>query len=138
MAKWILPSEKDLKQEYFVEVELKGNKHLFPTFEDFLFAIENGKVELLTTASDRKIGYRSRTSTREELLNLIRGYKSYPKFRNEETIDNLYYRIKNDKSMTMPIVLQFENGSRRILSGNTRLDVAFQLKKQPKVLVINA
>jgi hypothetical protein len=72
------------------------------------------------------------------LLNLIRSYRSYPEFRNEQTIDNLYSLIGRDMPMTMPIVLMFrESGKMRILGGNTRLDVAFQLNKTPKVLVVH-
>lgn len=133
---WIKPSLESLKQEFHVEVVLKGNK-FFDSEEDFLSAAEQGEVMTLTPETDRQIAYRSRTRSRAQLLNLIRGYRSYPEFRNEKTIDNLYNRIGSNQEMTMPIVIRFPNGSMRVLAGNTRLDVAFQLGREPQVLVLN-
>jgi hypothetical protein len=37
--------------------------------------------------------------------------------------------------MDLPIVIQ-DNGYKRIFSGNTRMDIAFQLGINPKVLLI--
>lgn len=135
---WTKPSEADLKHEYFVEIELKGN-NFFDSEEAFLQAASEGDVLELDGVTDAYIGYRSHTRSKEQLLNLIRSYRSYPEFRNEQTIANLYERIGNDMPMTMPIVLMFkESGKMRVLGGNTRLDVAFQLNKTPKVLVVTA
>lgn len=133
---WIKPSLENLKQEFHVEVVLKGNK-FFDSEEEFLQAAEQGEVMTLTPEIDRQIAYRSRTRSRSQLLNLIRGYRSYPEFRNEKTIDNLYNRIGSNQEMTMPIVIRFPNGSMRVLAGNTRLDVAFQLGHEPQILVLN-
>lgn len=133
---WTRPTEENLKQEYHVEVVLKGNS-FFSSEEQFLEAAEKAEVVELSEELDRNISYRSRTSSKSQLLNLIRGYRSYPEFRNEATIENLYDRIGNGLSMTMPIVLRFGNGSMRVLAGNTRLDVAFQLGKTPKVIVVD-
>lgn len=133
---WTKPSTKDLKQEYHVEITLKGLKG-FKDEAQFLQAAKNGTVLTLDAATDRKIGYRSRTKSKEQLLSLIKGYRSYPEFRNEDTIENLYKRIGQGMSMTMPLVLRYSDGKMRVLAGNTRLDVAFQLKKTPKVLVLD-
>jgi hypothetical protein len=38
--------------------------------------------------------------------------------------------------MDYPIVIEDENGSRRIFSGNTRMDIAFQKNINPKVLLV--
>ena len=133
---WTKPSVKDLKQEYHVEVTLKGLKG-FKNEAEFLEAAKNGTVMTLDAATDRKIEYRSHTKSKEQLLSLIKGYRSYPEFRNEDTIENLYKRIGGGMSMTMPLVLRYSNGRMRVLAGNTRLDVAFQLKKTPKVLVLD-
>lgn len=108
----------------------------FPTFEDFKAAADAGKVMEVTPAMDSKITYRSGTTSKAELLNLIRGYASYPQYRNEKTIDGLYAAFQNNTEMTMPIVLEFPNGKLRVMGGNTRMDVAFQLGVNPKVLVI--
>jgi len=135
MATWIKPTEENLKHEFKVEIELKGN-NFFSSWEQFKTQADAAQVVELTAAMDRKISYRSRTKSKQQLINLIRGYRSYPEFRNEQTIENLYTRISNDETMTMPIVLKFNNGQMRVLGGNTRLDVAFQLGKTPKVLMI--
>ena len=136
MNSWIIPNKEALELEYYVEVELKGHKDWFPTSEAFLDACAVGEVTDLTADMNKKVAYRSNTKTKDQLLNLIRGYASYPEFRNEDTIDNLYERIGNDKSMNMPIVLDFGDDTYRVLCGNTRLDVAFQLGQIPKVLIV--
>ena len=38
--------------------------------------------------------------------------------------------------MDYPIVIEDEDGSKRVFSGNTRMDIAFQLGINPKVLLI--
>ena len=139
MTAWILPSDENLATEYMVEVQFKGGEGRW--FEDkaaFLAACAEGEVVELDEDFNSLIAYRSNTRTKDQLLNLIRGYASYPEFRNEKTVDNLYERIGNEESMTMPIVMDFGNHDFRVLCGNTRLDVAFQLGKTPKVLVIKA
>ena len=40
--------------------------------------------------------------------------------------------------MDYPIVIEFSNGSKRVFSGNTRMDIAFQLGINPKVLLIKS
>lgn len=133
---WIRPSTENLKQEYHVEVVLKGN-NFFDSEQQFLQAAENGQVVTVDSETDRQIAYRSHTRSKDQLLGLIRGYRSYPEFRNENTIENLYTRIGNGQSMTMPLVVRFSNGSMRVLAGNTRMDVAFQLGVNPQVLIID-
>jgi hypothetical protein len=85
---------------------------------------------------DSRISYRSGTQSYEELLNLIKGYRSYPEFRNEKTLKGLYDAFDRRGEMTMPIVLKFKNGNMRVMGGNTRMDVAFQKGYLPKVLLI--
>ena len=135
MATWIKPTEENLKHEFKVEIQLKGND-FFDSYDQFKVQADKAAVVELTRDIDRKISYRSRTSSKQQLINLIRSYRSYPEFRNEQTIENLYDRIGAGETMTMPIVLKFKDGSMRVLGGNTRLDVAFQLGVNPKVLMI--
>jgi len=138
--KWVKPKIKDLKQEYHVEYELKGLGDMYddpwPSVSDFISATKTAKVVEITPAVDRKISYRSRTSTHTQLLNLIKGYRSYPEFRNEKTLQNLYDRIEQNKELTMPIVLKSRQGM-RVMAGNTRMDVAFHTGNNPKVLMID-
>jgi hypothetical protein len=133
--KWKIPSNSQLKQEFKVEHELKGNT-FFESEDQFMEAIKNATVEEITPELDALIGYRSRTASKDALVNMSKGYKSWPKFRNEGTIDAIYEGLSTGKKMDMPIVLEFPNGTRRIFSGNTRMDASFQLGKNPKVLVV--
>jgi hypothetical protein len=139
-ANWVRPSDKDLEHEYKIEYLIKPLKNMtgnaFPTLESFLDAAKKGKVITLTKEEDRKIQYRSHTQNKEELLALIKGYASYPQYRNEKTIESIYDGFKSNQKMSMPVVLQFKNGPKRIMGGNTRLDVAQHLGIQPKVLLI--
>lgn len=134
---WVLPNYEQLKLEYRVEHELKYND-FFDSFEEFMEACENGEVVEINENEDRQISYRSRTESPKELFNLITGYTSYPEFRNETTLRAIYDGFKNNKPMTMPIVIEFSNLRRRVFSGNTRMDAAFQLGINPKVLLIKS
>lgn len=138
---WVRPSKEDLALEYKVEYEIKPLKQLtgdaFPTLQSFLRAASKAKVMKVTPSIDRKIEYRSRTTSKSALLSLIRGYASYPEFRNEETIQAIYDGFRSNAPMKMPIVLQFSDGRMRIMGGNTRMDVAQHSGVTPKVLLID-
>jgi hypothetical protein len=134
---WNMPSLSQLKQEFRVEHELKGND-FFDSEEDFLQAVQNGKTITVTPSIDAQIDYRSGTTSKDELLDLIRSYRSYPKYRNEETIQSLYDAFETNQSIDLPIIIEFVDGSKRIFSGNTRMDIAFQLGINPKALLIKS
>lgn len=134
-SNWKMPSLSQLKQEFKIEQEMKGNE-FWDSEEEFLNAVKNGKIVTITPSKDQNINYRSGTESYEELLNLIRGYKSYPEFRNEETLKAIYDGFKENKAMDYPIIIEDAKGNRRIFSGNTRMDIAFQLGINPKVLLI--
>ncbi len=134
---WVEPSIDSLKKEFKIEHELKGHD-FFDSEEDFLEAARKAKVVTITPSEDTRIAYRSGTESKEELLNLIKSYRSYPKYRNEETLENMYNRLKTNQPMDMPIVLEFGDGQRRIFAGNTRMDIAYQLGVNPKVFLIKA
>lgn len=137
---WVRPNDKDLELEYKIEYEIKPLKAMtnnaFPTVDSFKKAAKAAKVINLTPNVDSKIAYRSRTRTKEQILNLIRGYASYPQFRNEKTIDNIYKAFEENKPMTMPIVLKMPDGSMRIMGGNTRADIAAQLGITPQAILV--
>ena len=134
-SNWVMPSLSSLKQEFKIEQEMKGNE-FWEDEEDFLNAVKNGKIVTINSSEDQNIDYRSGTTSYEELLDLIQGYRSYPEFRNEKTLKAIYDGFKENKAMDYPIVIKDENGYRRIFSGNTRMDIAFQLGIEPKVLLI--
>jgi hypothetical protein len=134
-SNWKIPSLSKLKQEFKIEQEMKGNE-FWEDEEDFLNAIENGNTITITPSEDQDIDYRSGTESYDELLDLIKSYRSYPEFRNEETLKAIYDGFKNNQSMDYPIVIEDKDGYRRVFSGNTRMDIAFQLGINPKVLLI--
>jgi hypothetical protein len=134
---WKVPSTNQLKLEFKVEHELKDN-YFWDSEEAFLQSISEGDIISISPQDDRKISYRSRTVSKEDLLSLIRGYRSYPQFRNEETVEKIYEGFMNNDPMDLPIVIEFSNGTRRIFSGNTRMDIAFQLGIVPKVLLVQS
>ena len=141
MVKWVAPNEENLRQEYKIEYQKHIRSQfgeLFPTYEDFANAVHTARVETLTRAADARIQNRSHTRNRQQLLSLIKSYRSYPVHRNEKTIDHLIDVIsgKTPGTMTMPIVLEFPDGDRHIMSGNTRLDIAWWYHDRVPVVVV--
>lgn len=140
-SNWRRPSEEELRQEYRVEYEIKPALRSWlddswPRVEDFLAAVkENSRVISVTDDLDRQIEYRSRTRNREQLRSLISSYRSWPEFRNDDTLSALYQGFEEGRSMTMPIVVEYQ-GDLRIMAGNTRMDVAQHLGITPRVLLI--
>jgi len=134
-SNWKIPLLSQLKQEFKIEQEMKGNE-FWEDEEAFLNAVENGEIVTITPSEDQDIDYRSRTTSYEELLDLIQGYRSYPEFRNKKTLKAIYDGFKNNQPMDYPIVIEDEDGYRRVFSGNTRMDIAFQLGINPKVLLV--
>ncbi len=136
-SSWVKPSVDSLKKEFKIEHELKGHD-FFDSEEEFLEAARKAQVVTITPSEDARIAYRSGTESKEELLSLIKSYRSYPKYRNEKTLENMYNRFEQNETMDMPIVIEFSNGQRRVFAGNTRMDIAFQLGINPKVFLIRA
>lgn len=133
-SNWIIPSTAQLKQEFNVEHEKKG-MHFFKNESDFLEAAKKAKIITVTKSINSQIENRSNTTSFEDLLDLITSYRSYPKYRNEDTLKAMYTAFKENKEMDCPIILQTRT-SMRIFSGNTRMDIAFQLGINPKALLI--
>jgi hypothetical protein len=136
-SNWTMPSLSQLKQEFKIEQEMKGNE-FWEDEANFLNAIKNSKIVTITPSEDQDIDYRSGIESYDELLDLIKSYQSYPEFRNEKTLQSIYDGFKNNSPMDLPVVIEFEDGSRRVFSGNTRMDVAFQLGINPKVLLVKS
>lgn len=135
-SNWKRPSISDLKREYRVEHELKGLNY-FESEADFLKACKNGNVVKITKSMNSRIQNRSNTSSFEELLSLIKTYRSYPKYRNEKTLKSIYDGFKKGESMDLPIIIDEPKHGMRVFSGNTRLDIAFQLGITPMALILN-
>ena len=133
---WTTPSIPTLQREFNVEQVLK-NKNFFPNQNSFLNAVKNATVQEITPEIDATIEYRSGTTTKDQLIALSKTYRSWPEYRNEETINSIYDGLSSGKDMEMPMVLQFPNGNKRVFSGNTRMDAARQLGINPNVLMLN-
>lgn len=137
---WVRPSDAMLKQEY--EIEYKKhlvhelNKDAFPNLNSFLRAAKEAEIVVITKGIDSRIMNRSRTKSMASLLQLIKTYRSYPKFRNEKSLKGIEDALLAGKPMDMPIVVKDESGLMRVFSGNTRMDIAFMNGIQPKVLMI--
>jgi hypothetical protein len=134
---WVIPSLTQLKLEFKVEHELKNYKY-WNNESEFIDAVKNGEIVSITSSQDDNIYNRSQTETYDELIDLISSYGSYPEFRNEKTVKDIYEGFKNNKPMNLPIIIELKNGKRRIMSGNTRMDIAFQLGITPKVIIIKS
>ncbi len=138
--KWIRPNDNQIALEYKVEYTFKpelqritGNA--FPSLETFKKAVNNAEVIEITPSMDRKIQNRSYTKNKKELLSLVKGYASWPEFRNFNTVDNIYKAFEKGGEMFMPFVIETKNGM-RVMAGNTRMDISFQMGVNPKVLLI--
>lgn len=125
---WKVPLEDKLKQEF--QREHVSKKHdFFDSEKEFLDAVtdadENKRIITITNEDDKLIDYRSRTTDKEDLLDLISTYQSWKQgFRTKETLNAIYDGFMNNLPMELPIVIEFADGKRRVFSGNTRMDVA--------------
>lgn len=138
---WVRPSDASIRKEYQIEY-LKHlihqlPKNIFPNEAGFVKAVKTAPEMVVTAAIDSRIENRSNTSNMEELLDLISGYRSFPKFRNADTLKALEKRIAAKQPVDMPIVVKFPGGRMRILSGNTRMDIAFMRGITPKVILLD-
>lgn len=133
---WHMPTDDVLRREFKVEHEMKGLNY-FDSPQEFIDAVKGGKIITVNNSLDKRIMRRSRTADFNSLLRLIKGYRSYPEFRNEKTLQDLYDGFKEGRPMEYPIVFNLPGGKLMIFSGNTRMDVAFQLGVEPKVILVD-
>lgn len=136
---WVMPTITELEKEYDIEYIKKGlGMMLGEPWEDKNDFVEHAlrsSIVRISPEEDSKIDYRSHTKSFDELHSLIKTYRSYGTFRSEETLKAIYDGFMDGNEMTLPIVLRYNN-KRRVLSGNTRMDVAFRLGVPVKVLEI--
>ncbi len=133
-SNWVQPTIEDLKREFMVEHEFKGLDY-FESEEDFIESCLNSDIQEITPEDDEYIDNRSHTQSYNEIISMIRHYASYPQYRNEQTVKDIYQGFENNSPMVYPIVFD-EDGDRFVFSGNTRMDIAFQLGINPKVLIV--
>jgi hypothetical protein len=132
---WVDNSTADLQQEYNVEYQYHVRHwagDIWPTFEDFEDAYRAGQTISLSNTS----GISGATMMPvEDLLDMVKGYRSWPQYRNDKTFQDIIDGIHNGSPMKLPIVLE-KNGRRTIMSGNTRLNLALVLTGSGKAKVV--
>lgn len=143
-ANWVRPKTAAIIQEY----EIEHKKHLvhevgnvFPTVKSFLDACKKGIVREITKNHDYYIANRSHTKSMKQLLSLIKTYRSYPQYRNEDTLNAMKEAMLSGKPMDMPIIVRERNTKDigkhdRVFAGNTRMDMAFMHGLKVKALII--
>jgi hypothetical protein len=140
---WVKLTEEDIELEYKVEYMFHIRYHfgeIFPSIDDFKKAINKARIMTITKEIDYRIGNRSYCNDIECIFSLIRTYRSYPEFRNEDTVLAIDKAFKDNSSMKMPLILELETdrGTKYwCMSGNTRLDLAFINGVEPQALIIN-
>jgi len=139
---WVFPDDKTLKadfSEYKKKEDTKWRSRvdsigarfpLFKDFNDFKQSLKNAKVVHLRAGTDSQISNRSHTSSIESLKSLVNSYH------RPRDVDRIVQGIESGAKMPMPIVLKGSRGL-WIMAGNTRLDTAFILGNQPKVLMVD-
>jgi hypothetical protein len=126
---WIWPDNESLGLEWKVEWEMKGLEDYysgisFPNAESFITAIKKyGFTQSFNKSEFSKINYATVLPDKQSIMRMISSYRSYPKYRNEQTVDAIFQGFSENKPMKMPIVLKFQNDY-RILSGNTRANIS--------------
>ena len=84
---WRMPDSKNLKQEYNVEYKHHVRDQIgdiWPTYNDFVDDVKKAKKTKVSKSMDRSISNRSRTQSKEQLIRLVKGYASWPEFRNKQ------------------------------------------------------
>ena len=71
---------------------------------------------------DAKIGRRTHTKSQAALLDSMKGYASYPEFRNEKTLARLYDRVKAGEPLDMPLIYVTEDGPRFFSAQSPAID----------------
>jgi hypothetical protein len=104
--------------------------------EDFERAVKDGEIVSLTKSLDSMVDNRSRTKNMKQLTSLLKSYRSWPEFRNEKTTQAIVDGFKNNEPMKMPFILEYAPDDWWIMSGNTRLDIAYMMGIIPKVIII--
>lgn len=139
---WIFPTAATLQADFdeYKKKEQKKWKHradimgfrfpIFDTFEDFVSALKSARVISLTPEHDRNIMNRSHTSSIDSLKSLVGGYNM------PRDVDRIVQGYQTDAAIPYPIVLKGSKGE-WIMAGNTRLDTAFIMGLQPKVLYVD-
>ena len=133
-AKWRNPTDTEIRNEWDWEYvrHIQGKNpmwDLWETFDTFKSAVKRARKVEVSPSIDRKIEYRSNTSSIESLRDLVSSYQ-YPR-----DVDRIVKGYEKGEPIPYPMVLK--DGNRmRVLGGNTRMDVARIMNINPVVLMI--
>lgn len=139
---WVFPNAATLQADYeeYKKKEMKkwqarsstmGFRFpIFDTLQDFVSALRSAPVITLTKEHDRRVMNRSHTSSIEDLKSLVGGYNM------PRDVDRIVQGYQSNAAIPYPIILKGSHGE-WIMAGNTRLDTAFILGLQPKVLYVD-
>lgn len=145
---WRIPPEKDLETEYDVEYQyhvMDKYGNLFPTKKDFMQAVKESEKRIITEKENDEMLNRTHCPTIKCIQDISRTYRSYPMYRNNDTINAIvqgFSKDSKDQPMSMPIVLQCNNKGKlydkkqEVMSGNTRLNIAEIMGIKPKVSIL--
>jgi len=102
---------------------------LFKGFDEFKQQVKSATVVDWIESLDSQTSYRSRCRTLDELKDLTSNY------RHPRDVDDLVNKMKIGVALPYPLILDIK-GQFRVMSGNTRMDIAYILGIVPKVKVI--
>lgn len=116
----------------------KNMEIYFSSFNAFLRLVKKCQKtpHRLKKIEDLHVLNRSRCKSIKCIITMIRAYQSYPKYRNEKTVEDIDRTYKTNVPMKMPIILKFDNEMMHCMAGNTRLDLAFINCIEPMVILV--
>lgn len=127
---WRMLTEKEIEQEWEWEYLNHWTDYgFYNCFEDFREAVLKGYTEKITKKSDVKIRNRSYCNSIDELKDLVCHYR-FPR-----DVDRILRGFENNDAIPYPIIIETKDW-RAVMSGNTRMDAAFDMGIEPVVLII--
>lgn len=129
---WRKPTDEEAENEYKWEYKhlRRAKGDIFPTLEHWKEAIKNGEYKDLPEHEDRNMEYRSHYPDIESIKDITSTYQ------HPRDADRIIRGYDNNDSMPAPIIFRDKRGGARVVSGNTRLDIASVMKVPKKVLEI--
>lgn len=139
---WVWPSKLDLEKEYNIEwVKKRLSSSIGISFidaSDFVEKIKKHSMEKEFSEGEwNQVTGTTSYHDKNSLRNLLMTYRSWPKYRNDSTLNDIFDGFANNEKMDMPIILHLGNFKYQIMSGNTRGNVALILGFKPKCIVFN-
>jgi hypothetical protein len=134
---WLKPDDQAIENEYKYEYLNHHTHYGFKNLDHFKDTVNKAEVLHVSPELDKNIGYRSHSQSFDDLHNLIKGYASYPQYRNEKTLKDLSDRIKDGKPVHYPMLLKWPDGKLTIMGGNTRADLSMQHHGHYDALVLD-